>query len=122
MIVAVLSGLLGGLIAGMLGLGGGIVFVPAMVLFLHISQHQAEGTSLLAIVPVSLVGAYSHYRHGDVRLKEGIQFGLLALGGAAAGVALANLLSARALKDAFAALILYVAYRLLREGFLSQSR
>jgi len=122
MIEAIGIGLIGGMIAGLLGLGGGIVFVPGMVLLLHISQHQAEGTSLLAIVPVSLVGAYSHWRHGDVRLREGLLLGLLALGGTAAGVAVANVLSAKALKDAFAVLILFIAYRLLREALPSRSR
>jgi len=120
MVAAILIGLIGGIIAGMLGLGGGIIFVPGMVIFLNLDQHVAEGTSLLAIIPVAVVGAYSHYRHGDVRLREGLLFGTLALGGSAAGVAVANLLSARALKIAFAVLILVIAYRLAKGALLPE--
>jgi len=118
MIGSLLIGLIGGLIAGLMGLGGGAVYVPGMVVLMHISQHQAEGTSLLAIVPVAAVGAYSHARHGDLRLGDGLLLGVLALGGVAAGVALANVLSGRVLRVAFACLLLTIAYRLVR-GALS---
>ncbi len=120
MIVAIAVGLAGGVVAGLLGVGGGVLFVPGLVLGLGLGQHQAEATSLLAIVPVAIVGSYRQDRYGNVRRTDALVLGLLSLGGAAVGVALANALSADALRDAFAALLLLVAgqltYQTLRGG------
>ena len=55
------------MIAGLLGVGGGVLFVPGLVLFLGLDQHQAEATSLLAIVPVAIVGTYRQDRYGNVQ-------------------------------------------------------
>jgi uncharacterized membrane protein YfcA len=112
----VLVGLLAGAIAGLLGVGGGIVFIPGLVLVLGVSQHVAEGTSLLAILPVVIVGAASQRRYGNVRQRDALLVGMLSLGGAAGGVALANALSGKALQIAFAALMLLIAVHLLRRS------
>lgn len=112
----VLIGLLAGVIAGLLGVGGGIVFVPGLVIVLGLSQHVAEGTSLLAILPVVIAGAFSQRRYGNVRAKDALLIGALSLGGAAGGVALANALSGKALQIAFAALMLLIAAQLLRQA------
>jgi uncharacterized protein len=114
MIGSLAIGLAGGVIAGMLGVGGGILFVPGLVFFASLSQHQAEATSLLAIVPVALVGAYQHDRYGNVRRGDALLLGVLSAAGAAAGVALANALSGAALRDAFAAFMVIVAAQLVR--------
>jgi uncharacterized membrane protein YfcA len=114
-------GLAGGVLAGMLGIGGGVLFVPGLVFFLSLSQHQAEATSLLAIVPVAIVGAYQHDRYGNVRRTDALLLGLLSVAGAAGGVALANALSGAALRDAFAAFMVIVAAQLVRRT-LSESR
>lgn len=120
MIVAALVGLAGGVVAGLLGVGGGVLFVPGLVLGLGLGQHQAEATSLLAIVPVAIVGSYRQDRYGNVRRADALTLGLLSVAGAAAGVALANALSGEALRDVFAALLLLVAgeltYRTLGDG------
>lgn len=110
----ILIGLLAGVIAGLLGVGGGIAFVPGLVLVLGLSQHVAEGTSLLAILPVVIAGAASQRRYGNIRGKDALLIGVLSLGGAAGGVALANALSGKALQIAFAALMLLIAAQLLR--------
>ncbi|MGA8354090.1 MAG: sulfite exporter TauE/SafE family protein [Solirubrobacteraceae bacterium] len=112
----VLVGLLAGVIAGLLGVGGGIVFIPGLVLVLGVSQHVAEGTSLLAILPVVIVGAASQRRYGNVRQRDALLVGMLSLGGATGGVALANALSGKALQIAFAALMLLIAVHLLRRS------
>lgn len=109
-------GLLAGVIAGLLGVGGGIVFVPGLVLVLGLSQHVAEGTSLVAILPVVIAGAASQRRYGNVRARDALLIGVLSLGGAAGGVALANALSGKALQIAFAALMLLIAAQLLRRA------
>ncbi len=114
MIAALVIGAAGGVISGLLGVGGGILFVPALTLALSLSQIKAEATSLLAIIPVALVGAARQYRYGNVRVADASVLGVLSVLGALGGVALANVLPQRALKFAFAALMLIVAARLLR--------
>jgi uncharacterized membrane protein YfcA len=110
--LAMLLALAGGAIGGLLGVGGGILFVPALVVFLDHSQVGGEATSLLVIVPMAIVGTWRQSRHGNVDLRAGITIGLLSLPGVIAGVALANVLPERALELSFAALCLFVAARL----------
>ena len=116
MIGAVAIGLVGGIIAGLLGVGGGVLFVPGLVIFLGLGQHAAEATSLLAIIPVAAVGAASQRRYGNVRDGDALRLGGLSLVGAAAGVVLANALSGPVLRDTFAALIVLVAAQLARQA------
>jgi uncharacterized membrane protein YfcA len=116
MIGAIAIGLAGGLLAGLLGVGGGVLFVPGLVLFLSLSQHQAEATSLLAIIPVAAVGTYRQDLYGNVNRRDALWLGLLSLAGAGGGVALANAISGTALRDVFAMLTVLVAVRLLRRS------
>jgi uncharacterized protein len=113
-ILAIAMGFGAGAVSGLLGVGGGILFVPALTLVLSLSQVKAESTSLLAIIPVAVLGAWRHTRYGNVRLSDGITVGGLSVVGVVAGTALANVLPERALKLAFAALMLFVAARLLQ--------
>lgn len=113
MIGAIAIGVAAGIVAGLLGVGGGVLFVPGLVLFLGLDQHYAEATSLLAIVPVAIVGTYRQDRYGNVRRADALALGLLSVAGAAAGVALANALSGALLRDAFAGLMLIVAAQLV---------
>ena len=112
MIEAILIGALAGLVAGLLGVGGGVLFVPALVLLSGLTQQEAEATSLLAIVPVAIVGAWRQARYGNLELRAGVVLGVLGVPGSFAGVALANVLSGRALRLAFAGLILVIAGQL----------
>ncbi len=109
-------GLAAGVVAGLLGVGGGALFVPALTLGLGLSQIDAEATSLLAIIPVALVGAWRQHGRGNVDLRTGVALGLLAVGGAAGGVVLANAVPQRALEVGFALLILFVAGQLVRRA------
>lgn len=113
MIAAIAIGAAGGVVSGLLGVGGGILFVPALTLALSLSQVKAEATSLLAIIPVALVGAARQYRYRNVRVRDGLVVGGLSAVGVVAGVALANVLPERVLKVGFAALLLVVAARFL---------
>ena len=108
--------LLAGAIGGLLGVGGGIVFVPALVILLDQSQLVATATSLLAIVPVAIVGSWRQHRNGNVRFDDAIVLGLLSLPGVAAGVVVANAVPQRALELGFAGLILFVAFQLVRRA------
>lgn len=107
-------GIAAGILSGLFGVGGGIVFVPALVLFFDLSQVRAEATSLVAIIPVAVLGAYRQHRYGNIRVREGILIGLVSAGGGALGVALANDLPERALKYGFAGLTLAIAAQLVR--------
>jgi len=115
-ILAAVVGAVAGVAAGMLGIGGGALFVPALVLILGLSQLEAEATSLLAIVPVALVGAWRQHRYGNLRPREGALLGLLAVPGAVAGVALVNAIPERAVEVAFAGLLLVIAVQLARSA------
>ena len=116
MIEAVLIGLLAGIVAGLLGVGGGALFVPALTIGLGLSQLDAEATSLLAIIPVALVGALRQRGHGNLDLRTGALLGVLGVGGAAAGATIANAVPQRALEVSFALFILFVAWQLVRRA------
>ena len=118
MILAALTGVAAGAIAGMLGVGGGILFVPALAIFLNLSQVDAEATSLLAILPVSLVGVWRQRAYGNVRLRDGLLIGALSAAGALGGVAAANALPERALEIAFAGLSLLIAGQLAHRSLI----
>lgn len=118
----VLIGIAAGLLAGMLGVGGGALFVPALVAIVGLSQVDAEATSLLAIVPVALVGAARQHRYGNLRVRDAAVVGVLAVPGAVAGVALVNALPTRVVEVSFACLQLFVAAQLVRRAFRDQAR
>ena len=121
-IAAALFGLAGGVVGGLLGVGGGILFVPALAIFLDETQVQAEATSLLAIVPVALVGTWRQHRFGNLRLRDGVVLGALSPLGVAVGVVIANAVSQRVLELAFAALVLFVAFQLVRRAVATPTR
>ncbi len=116
LILIALFGLAGGIVAGMLGVGGGIIFVPALAIVFDEPQVRAEATSLLAIIPVAVVGTMRQRRYGNVRLKEGIALGVFAIGGAAIGVLAANAVSQRTLEVLFAFVALWFAGQMLRRA------
>jgi uncharacterized membrane protein YfcA len=112
-VAAMLLGLAGGMVGGLLGVGGGILFVPAVAIFLDESQVRAEATSLLAIVPVAIAGAWRQNQYGNVRLRDGLIVGALSPLGVALGVVIANAVSQRVLELSFAALLVVIAGRLV---------
>ena len=113
-ILAALMGFAGGVVGGLLGVGGGILFVPALAIFQDQRQLHAEATSLLAIVPVALVAAWRQKGYGNVRVREGIVIGALSPIGVLIGVEVSNAVSQRTLELSFAALLVFVAIRLVR--------
>jgi uncharacterized membrane protein YfcA len=113
---AILIGIAAGVSSGMLGVGGGIIFVPGLAFVLGLSQLSAESTSLLAIVPVALVGAWRQRGYGNVRLRDGLILGALSPLGVVGGTELSNVLSERALELSFAAVQLVFAFGLARRA------
>jgi uncharacterized membrane protein YfcA len=104
-----------GMAGGLLGVGGGILFVPALVMFAGLRQLDAEATSLVAIVLVSVVGTWRQHGYGNVRVRDGLVVGLLSPLGVLAGVVIANAVPQRALELGFAAVELYLAWQLARQ-------
>jgi len=121
-IEALLIGLAGGVVAGLLGVGGGALFVPALVIGLGLSQLDGEATSLLAIIPVAIVGAWSQHGRGNTDVRTGLTLGVLGAGGAAAGAAIANAVPQRALEVGFGLLLLGVAGQLVRRALRGSDR
>jgi uncharacterized protein len=112
-IEAVVIGLAAGVVAGLLGVGGGALFVPALTLGLGLSQLDAEATSLLAIIPVALVGAMRQRSHGNVDVRTAMTLGVLAVVGAVGGALIANAVPQRALEVGFGLFLLFVVWRLV---------
>jgi uncharacterized membrane protein YfcA len=121
-VAAAVVGVMAGVTSGLLGVGGGVMFVPALVFFLSQSQLDAESTSLLAIVPVASLGVWRQYGYGNVRIREGLVIGVLALPGVVLGTALANTISERALELSFAGLQLFFAVGLARRALAQDER
>jgi uncharacterized membrane protein YfcA len=115
-LAAALIAVAGGLTGGLVGVGGGILFVPALTVFLGLSQVEGESTSLLMIVIVALVGAYRQNGYGNVRVREAIVIGALSPLGVLFGVAIANHVSERVLQLSFATLALFMAAQLIRRA------
>ncbi len=111
-VAAAIMGFAGGLVGGLLGVGGGILFVPALAIFLDETQVRAEATSLLAIVPVALVAVWRQLGYGNVRVRDGLIIGGLSPVGVGIGVVTANEISQRALELVFAGLALVIAAQL----------
>jgi uncharacterized membrane protein YfcA len=107
-LLAALVGLVAGVLAGMFGVGGGILFVPAL-LALGLAPHQAVGTSLLAIVPAVAAGTWRNARAGTVRWRAAGVVGLAAVVSAQLGVLAAESLPADVLRKLFAVLLVAVA-------------
>jgi hypothetical protein len=109
LVAAASLGVLAGVLAGLFGVGGGILFVPTLTLVLGLTQIHAEASSLLAILPAAGVGAWRQARYGNVRWRSALIIGVAAIGGVEAGVQIAETLPQDALRRLFGALVLLVA-------------
>jgi len=114
--VLLLTGVFTGFLSGMMGVGGGTIMVPAMVLLAGFEQHLAQGSSLLAMVPAGAVGAHTHWKLGNVgtNLLLGLIPGILI--GTYLGGTLAHVLSEGTLRIVFAAVLIWTGVRYLREN------
>lgn len=98
-----------GIIAGLFGVGGGIVFVPTLVIIVGLSVIEAEATSLLAIIPVALLGTWRQDRAGLVRRRDAVIIGAVSILPAIAGALIADRLPERVLRLGFACLLVATA-------------
>ena len=111
--IALIVGLVAGVISGMLGVGGGTISIPAMVLVLGVEQHTAQGVSLAAMMLTALVGAFIHYRQGNVKLSAVFLIIPSAVAFSFLGAWAAGHVSAEWLTRAFAIFLLLMGCRML---------
>jgi uncharacterized protein len=111
-VAAIAIGLLAGALGGLFGVGGGLIFVPTLVLLLDLGQVDAEATSLLAILPVVAAGTWRQHLYGNVRWRAAGVIGLAAVAGVELGVLTAKALPEATLRRLFALLVILVAAQL----------
>lgn len=111
--IAIAVGLIAGLISGMLGVGGGTISIPAMTLLLGVEQHTAQGVSLAALMFTALVGAFIHYRQGNVKLHMALLIAPSAVAFSYLGAWAAGIVSAEWLARVFAIFLLIIGCRML---------
>jgi uncharacterized membrane protein YfcA len=119
-LVLVGFGFLTGGAAGLLGVGGGIMMVPFLTLAAGVSQHAAQATSLLVVLPTAIVASIVLHRRGIGHIGVALRFGALGAAGGIAGALLALSLPGHLLRIVFALFLAGVAVRLVRDGFASE--
>ncbi|HEY6263711.1 MAG TPA: sulfite exporter TauE/SafE family protein [Candidatus Acidoferrum sp.] len=118
-VLTLLLGLICGVLVGLLGIGGGVALVPAMVYLLHMDQHMAQGTSLFILLPPIGLGALREYwKQGQVDLRAGLLCALGMLVGAYAGSLIALPMASRHLKGLFGCFLMLSALLLWRKTIL----
>ena len=115
-LIVILIGLGVGVLVGLLGIGGGVVLVPALVYLLRMDQHMAQGTSLLILLPPVGLGALREYwKQGQVDLRAGILCALGILLGGYVGGLIAVPIASRQLKGLFGSFLMLAAFLLLKK-------
>lgn len=113
-IVLVVIGLAAGVLSGFIGVGGGILIVPALVFFLGMSQHGAQGTSLaIMLPPIGILAVYDYYRAGEVDIAYAVVIGLAFVVGGFFGAKISLRLSPHLVKFIFGVIMLYVSVRMI---------
>jgi uncharacterized membrane protein YfcA len=107
-------GIVAGMIAGVFGVGGGVVFVPTLVFFLGMSQVHAQSTSLLAIIPVAILGTWRERRTGGVDWRHVALIGVASIATAVLGALIADRAPERLLRAGYAVILIWTAYRLVQ--------
>lgn len=114
LLILIAIGIVTGIMAGMLGIGGAIIMIPALIFFIGISQQTAQGTSLAVMLPpIGIIAAYNYYKAGHVNIKFAIILAVCFLIGSYFGSKLALTLPQPILKKIFGVLLLLVAAKML---------
>ena len=108
-----ICGTAAGLFSGLFGVGGGVVIVPLLILWLGYGEREATGTSLGAIIIIASVAALTHGAYGNLHVEDGLLIGIPAVGGVLAGTALQQRVSPRVVSIGFALLLVVSAIDLL---------
>jgi len=114
LLLLIVIGIVTGFMAGMLGIGGAIIMIPALVFFLGLSQHTAQGTSLAVMLPpIGILAAYNYYKAGQVNIKFALILAAAFIVGSYFGSKLAINIPQPLLKKIFGVLLLLVAVKML---------
>jgi uncharacterized membrane protein YfcA len=111
-LLAVVIGLAAGVLSGLFGVGGGILFVPTLALVLGLTQLHAEASSLLAILPAAFVGSWRQRRYGNIDLKAAAAIGVASIAGVQVGVIVAESLPETTLRRLFGTLLILTAVQI----------
>ena len=111
-VLAVLIGLAAGVLSGLFGVGGGILFVPTLALVLGLTQLHAEASSLLAILPAAFVGSWRQRRYGNIDVRAAAAIGIASIAGVQVGVIVAESLPETALRRLFGVLLILTAVQI----------
>jgi uncharacterized membrane protein YfcA len=110
----ILLGLITGCFSGIMGVGGGIIMIPALVYLFGFSQHLAQGTTLaLFVIPVGILGAWTYYSHGNLNVPAALMIAAGFVGGSYIGSRLANDLPDATLRKIFAVVLLIIGVKML---------
>lgn len=110
----ILIGILAGVLSGLVGVGGGIIMVPLLVMFFSFNQHEAQGTSLAVLaVPVTAVAVFNYYKEGQINLKYAAIIAVFFVLGSIVGSKFALTLDQKVLKKIFAVVLLIIAGKML---------
>ena len=110
----ILIGVLAGVLSGLVGVGGGIIMVPLLVMFFGFNQHQAQGTSLaVLVVPVTAVAVFNYYKEGQINIKYAAIIAVFFVVGSIFGSKFALTLDQKLLKKIFAVVLLVIAGKML---------
>jgi hypothetical protein len=113
-LILLVIGIITGVMAGMLGIGGGLVVIPALVIFIGMSQQTAQGTSLaMMLPPIGILAAYNYYKAGHVDIKIAIMLAITFIAGSYFGSKLAIKLPQELMKKIFGIFLLLVAIKML---------
>ncbi len=118
----VVLGLFAGTVAAALGVGGGVIYVPALVVLFSFDQHIAQGTSLAVILPTAVVATIAHARFGNVRWRLAVPIAVAGIAGAAVGAWVALSLDADLLRRFFGVFVLIVAARMAWRAYRLSGR
>ena len=115
-------GLFAGLLSGFVGVGGGIIIVPALVFFLGLTQHQAQGTSLFVLMlPVVSFAVLNYWKSGNVKWEYGLVIAMTFIVGAFLGSKLSLKISPGLVQLLFGILMAYISFRMILSGYTSIS-
>ena len=113
-IILILIGIAGGILSGLFGVGGGIIIVPALIFFLGMSQHEAQGTSLgLMLLPIGILAAMNYYQSGNLDIRAGLIIALAFVVGGYFGSKMALGIEEVMLKRIFGVLMMIVSIKLI---------
>ncbi len=116
--ILIVIGILAGILSGFVGVGGGVVIVPALVYVLGMSQHEAQGTSLfILLLPIGVLAVMNYYKSGNLNWKFGLIVAAAFVIGGYVGSKLALKLSEGVVKLIFGIVMAYVSYRMITSGY-----